>query len=171
MRLPRRAFLHLAAGAAALPAVSRFAFAQAYPTRPVRVLVGFAAGSTTDILARLIGQWLSERLGQPFVIENRPGAATNIATEAVVRAPADGYTLLMVSPAQAINATLYTNLNFNFIRDIAPVASIAGTSYGMLVNQSFPVKTVPEFIAHAKTNPTPVSGSECPLSAGPWHQY
>ena len=171
MKLPRRNFLHLTAGAAALPAVSRFAWAQAYPSRPVRLIVPVAPAGAADITARLIGQWLSERLGQQFVVENRPGAGGNVATEAAARAPADGYTLLMVSPAQAINATLYTNLNFNFIRDIAPVASIAGTSYGMLVNQSFPVKTVPEFIAHAKTNPTPVSGSECPLSAGPWHQY
>ena len=124
MKLPRRQFLHLAAGAAALPAVSRIAWAQTYPTRPVRIIVGFAAGGATDILARLMGQWLSERLGQPFIIENRPGAGTNIATEAVVRAPADGYTLLLVSPSNAINATLYDKLNFNFIRDIAPVAGI-----------------------------------------------
>ena len=124
MKLPRRQFLHLAAGAAALPAVSRIAWAQTYPSRPVRIIVGFAAGGATDILARLIGQWLSERLGQPFVIENRPGAGSNIATEAVVRAPADGYTLLLVGPPNAINATLYDKLNFNFIRDIAPVASI-----------------------------------------------
>ena len=124
MKLPRRQFLHLAAGAAALPAVSRVAWAQAYPTRPVRLIVGFAAGGATDIIARLIGQWLSERLGQPFVIENRPGAGSNIATEAVVRAPADGYTLLWSRPANAINATLYDKLNFNFIRDIAPVAGI-----------------------------------------------
>ena len=124
MKFPRRQFLHLAAGAAALPAVSRFAWAQTYPTRPVRIIVGFAAGGPNDILARLMGQWLSERLGQPFVIENRPGAGSNIATEAVVRAPPDGYTLLLVGPPNAINATLYDKLNFNFIRDIAPVASI-----------------------------------------------
>src|SRR5262245_24507914 len=123
MKLPRRNFLHLAAGAAALSAVSRFAWAQTYPTRPVRIIVGFPAGGGADIVARLIGQWLSERLGQQFVIENRPGAATNIATEAVVRAPPDGYTLLLVVPANAISATLYDNLNFNFIRDITPVAS------------------------------------------------
>ena len=123
MKLPRRKFLHLAAGAAALPAMSRFALAQTYPTRPVRWIVGFPAGGGSDVLARLLGQWLSERLGQPFVIENRPGAGTNIATEAVVRAPPDGYTLLQASVPAAINATLYDKLNFNFIRDIAPVAS------------------------------------------------
>src|SRR5207244_1376695 len=134
MKLPRRNFLHLAAGAAALPAVSRFAFAQDYPTRPVRLIVGFAPGGTTDITARLIGQWLSERLGQQFVIENRTGAATNIATEAVVRAPADGYTLLLVTPANAISATVYDKLNFNFIRDIAPVATIMRFPYLMAVN-------------------------------------
>ena len=122
MKLPRRQFLHLAASAAALPAVSRFAWAQAYPSRPVRIVVGFAPGGGADINARLIGQWLSERLGQQFVIENRPGASGNIATEAVVRAPPDGYTLLVIASSVAINATLYDNLNFNFIRDIAPVA-------------------------------------------------
>src|SRR5436190_7526696 len=122
MKLPRRQFLHLAAGAAALPAVSRTAWAQSYPSQPVRIIVGFAAGGTNDILARLMGQWLSERLGRPFVIENRPGAASNIATEAVVRAPADGYTLLVFGTTNAINETLYDKLNFDFIRDIAPVA-------------------------------------------------
>src|SRR5215475_5238669 len=125
MKLPRRQFLRLAAGAAALPAVSAAAQAQTYPTRPVRIITGFAAGGTPDILARLLGQWLSERLGQPFIIENRPGAGGNIATEVVVRAPADGHTLLLVGPNSAINATLYDNLNFNFIRDIAPIASIS----------------------------------------------
>src|SRR5262245_56050059 len=153
MKLPRRNFLHLAAGAAALSAVSRFAWAQTYPTRPVRIIVGFPAGGGADIVARLIGQWLSERLGQQFVIENRPGAATNIATEAVVRAPPDGYTLLLVVPANAISATLYDNLNFNFIRDITPVASLLRVPFVMVVNPFFPAKTVPEFITYAKANP------------------
>ena len=157
MKLPRRKFLHLAAGAAALPAVPRIAKAQAYPTRPVRLIVGFAPGGTTDITARLIGQWLSERLGQQFLIENRTGAATNIATEAVVRAPADGYTLLLVTASNAINATLYDKLGFNFIRDIAPVAGIIRYPLVMQVNPSFPAKTVPEFISHAKSNPGKVS--------------
>jgi tripartite-type tricarboxylate transporter receptor subunit TctC len=153
MKLPhRRQFLHLAAGAAALPAVSRFARAQEYPTKPVRIIVGFAPGGGADIAARLIGQWLSERLGQSFVIENRPGAGSNIATEAVVRAPSDGYTLLLVSAPAAINATLYEKLSFNFIRDIAPVASISHVPHVMVVHPSFPAKTVPEFIAYAKAN-------------------
>ena len=153
MKLPRRNFLHLAAGAAALPAVSRIARAQTYPSRPIRVIVPFAAGGQSDILARLIGQWLSERLGQPFVIENRPGAAANIGTEAVVRAPPDGYTLLLVSTTNAINATLYDKLNFNFIRDIAPVATISRNTHVMAVHPSMPAKTVPEFIAYSKANP------------------
>jgi tripartite-type tricarboxylate transporter receptor subunit TctC len=153
MKLPRRAFLHLAAGAAALSGVSRFAWAQAYPTRPVRIIVGFAPGGGVDIIARLIGQWLSERLGQPFVIENRLGAGTNIATEAVVRAPPDGYTLLLVNAANAVNATLYDNLSFNFVRDIAPVAGIMAASSVMVVHPSVPAKTVPEFIAYGKANP------------------
>ena len=153
MKLPRRTFLHLAAGAVALPALSRIARAQTYPTRPVRLTVGFPAGGVADILARLMGQWLSERLGQPFVIENRPGAGGNIATEVVVRAPADGYTLLLVDPPNAINATLYDNLSFNFIRDIAPIAGIARSANVMDVNALFPAKTVPEFIAYAKANP------------------
>ena len=154
MKLPRRRqFLHLAAGAAALPAVSRIAWAQAYPTRPVRIIVGFAPGGTFDIMARLIGQWLSERLGQPFVIENRSGGGGNIGTEAVVRAPADGYTLLLVGTANAISATLYEKLNFNFIRDIVPVAGIARVPEVMVVNPSLPATTVPEFIAYAKANP------------------
>ena len=157
MRLPRRKFLHLAASAAALPAASRFAWAQAYPTRPVRLIVGFAAGGTTDITARLVGQWLSDRLGQQFLIENRTGAATNIATEAVVRAPADGYTLLVVTASNAINATLYDKLNFNFMRDIAPVAGIIRYPLVMQVNPSFPGKTVPEFIDYAKANAGKIS--------------
>ena len=151
---PRRRILSLAAGAAALPAVSRMAWAQAYPTRPVRIIVGFPPGGGTDITARLIGQWLSERLGQPFIIENRVGAAGNIATEAVVRAPADGYTLLLFpQSSSALNATLYDKLNFNFIRDIAPVASINRTPHVIDVNPSIPVRTVPELIAFAKANP------------------
>jgi tripartite-type tricarboxylate transporter receptor subunit TctC len=153
MKLPRRAFLHLAAGAAVLPAFSRVARAQAYPTRTVRVIVPGAAGNTIDILARLIGQRLSERLGQPFVIENRPGAGTNIGTEAVVRAPADGYTLLLIAAGNVISPSLYDNLNFNFIRDIAPVASIFRVPNVLVVNPSFPAKTVPEFITYARTNP------------------
>ena len=153
LKFPRRQFLHLAAGAAALPAVSRFAWAQTYPSRPVRIIVGVAAGGTLDILARVMGQWLSERLGQPFVIENRPGAGSNIATEAVVRAPPDGYTLLLIGPANAINATLYDKLNFNFIRDIAPVAGIIRFPNVVVVNPSVPVKTIPELISYAKANP------------------
>src|SRR5215468_4773791 len=153
MTLPRRQFLHLAAGAAALPAASRISWAQTYPTRPVRLVVGYAAGGGTDIAARLIGQWLSERLGQQFVIENRPGAATNIATEAVVRASQDGYTLLLAASANAINATLYDKLNFNFLTDIVPVAGIMRVPLVMVVNPSFPAKPVLEFIAYAKANP------------------
>jgi len=156
MKLPRRKFLHLAAGAAALPAVSRSAWAQAYPSRPVRILVGFTAGSGPDIVARLIGQWLSERLGQQVLIENRPGGASNIATEAVVRAAPDGYTLLLVTSGNAVNASLY-ELSFNFIRDIAPVAAITRTPHVMEVHPSFPARTVPEFIAFAKANPGKVT--------------
>src|SRR5471032_2593025 len=140
MKLPRRHFLHLAAGAAALPVVSRIALGEAYPSRAVRIVVGYPAGSGPDLVARLMGQRLSERLGQQFVIENRPGAGTNIATEAVVRAPADGYTLLLVISANTINATLYDTLNFHFIRDISPVASIASAPFVMVVNSSFPTK-------------------------------
>jgi tripartite-type tricarboxylate transporter receptor subunit TctC len=157
MRLPRRQFLHLAAGAAALPVVSRSARAQTYPLRPVRIIVGFTAGGPGDILARLIGQWLSERLGKPLLIENRPGAASNIGTEAVVRSPPDGHTLLLISSANFINETLYEKLNFNFIRDIAPVASIIRMPNVMEVNPSVPVKTVPEFIAYARTKPGRIS--------------
>jgi tripartite-type tricarboxylate transporter receptor subunit TctC len=153
MKLSRRNFLHLLAGAAVLPAVSRIASAQAYPTRPVRIIVGFAPGGATDITARLIGQWLSERLDQPFLIDNRPGANGNIGTEAVVRAPPDGYTLLLASSPNATNASLYDNLSFNFIRDIAPVAGIIVVPSIMVVHPSVPAKTLPEFIAYAKTNP------------------
>ena len=157
MKLPRRKFLHLAVGATALPAVSRFAFAQAYPSRPVRIIVGFPPGGGSDILARLMSQWLSERLNQAFIVENRPGAGGNIGTEAVVRAPADGYTLLLEGGWNAVNATLYDKLSFNFIRDIAPVAGIMRTSNVVVVHPSFPAKTIPEFIAHAKTNPGRIS--------------
>jgi tripartite-type tricarboxylate transporter receptor subunit TctC len=157
MKLPRRTFLHLAAGAAALPATSRFAWAQAYPTRPVRIIVPFPAGQATDTIARLVGQSLLERLGQPFIIENRPGAGGNIGTESVVRATPDGYTLLLVGLSNAMNATLYKKLNFNFIRDIAPVASIGGVPYVMVINPSVPAKTVPEFIAYAKANPSKIN--------------
>jgi tripartite-type tricarboxylate transporter receptor subunit TctC len=153
MKLPRRTFLHLAAGAAALPAMSHIARAQAYPSRPVKIIVGFPAGGVGDILARLVGQSLSARLGQPFIIENRPGASTNIATEAVVNAAPDGYTLLFASTANTINAPLYKNLNFNFVRDIVPIASIARSPLVMMVNPSIPANTVPEFIAYAKANP------------------
>jgi tripartite-type tricarboxylate transporter receptor subunit TctC len=150
--------LHLAAGAAALPAVSRIAKAQAYPTRPVRIVVGFPAGGGADIVARLLGQWLSERLGQPFIVENRPGAASNIASEAVAKAAPDGYTLLLViMPPNAINATLYDKLNFNFIRDIAPIAGLTSDPLVMLLNPSVPVQSVPEFIAYAKTNPAKIN--------------
>jgi tripartite-type tricarboxylate transporter receptor subunit TctC len=152
MKLPRRNFLHLAAGAAALPTVSRIAWGQAYPTRPVRIIVPYPAGGSGDILARLMGQWLSERLGQPFIIDNRPGAGTNIGTEAVVRAAPDGYTLLLASPANAINATLYDKLNFNFIRDTVPVASIQRIPHLVVVHPSVPVNTVAELIAYERTN-------------------
>src|SRR5712692_3544564 len=148
MKLPRRQFLHLAAGAAALPAVSRMAWAQAYPSRPVRIVVGFAAGGGGDITARLIGQWLSERHGQSFVIENRPGAGSNIGTETVVRAPPDGYTLLLVGSPNTINATLYEKLSFDFIRDIVPVAAISRESCVIAVNPSVPAKTVPELVSY-----------------------
>ena len=153
MKVPRRQFLHLAAGAAAVAALPRFARSEAYPLRPVRILVGFPPGGTVDIVARLMGQWLQERLGQPFVVENRPGASSNIATEATLRAPVDGYTLLLITPPNVINATLYEKLNFNFIRDIAPVASAVRLPNVMQVNPSVPAATVPEFIAYAKANP------------------
>ena len=151
--IPRRQFLHLGAGAAAVPALPRMAWAQSYPTRPVQIIVGYPPGIAPDIIARLMGPWLSERLGQQFVIENRPGAGSNIATELVVRAPPDGYTLLLVTTGSAISATLYPNLNFNLIRDIAPVASIGSIIFVMVVNPLFPAKTVGEFIAYAKSNP------------------
>jgi tripartite-type tricarboxylate transporter receptor subunit TctC len=156
MKFARRRFLRSAVGAAALPAVPRIAWAQDYPTRPVRCIVGYPPGGATDIFVRLVGQPLSERLGQPFIIENRGGAASNIATEAVVRAPADGYTLLGTDAAAAINATLYDNLNFNFVRDIAPVAIIQGPLL-VTVHPSVPAKTIPEFIAYANANPRKVS--------------
>ena len=157
MTLPRRQFLYLAAGVAALPAVSQVARAQTYPARPVRIIVGLAAGGGTDIVARLMGQWLSERLGQSFVVENRPGANGNIATEAVVNASPDGYTLLAVSPGAAINASLYDKLNFDFLRDIVPVAGIIRVANVMVVNPSFPARTLPEFIAYAKANPDKIN--------------
>ena len=154
MKLPnRRQFLNLAAGAAAVPAMPRIARAQAYPSRPVRIIVGFPAGGPTDIAARLMSQWLSERLGQQFVVDNRPGAGGNIATEAVVRAPADGYTLLSLGSQNAVNATLYEKLNYNFVRDIAPVSGIIREPLIVEVHPSFPAKTLPEFIAYAKANP------------------
>jgi tripartite-type tricarboxylate transporter receptor subunit TctC len=167
MKLHRRTFLHLVAGAAALPATSHIAVAQDYPTRPVRVLEGFGAGSSADVAARLIGHWLSERLGQNFVVENRPGAGSNIATEAVVRAAPDGYTLLTCVTANAINATLYENLNFNFIRDIAPVAGLVRVSLVMLVNPSLAAKTLPEFIAYAKANPGKMNIASPGKGSGP----
>ena len=153
MKFPRRQFLYLAAGSAVLPALARVAQAQAYPARPIRLIVGYTPGGSADLTARLMGQWLSERLGQSFVIENRPGGGTNIATEAAVRAEPDGYTLLLVAPANAINATLYDKLNFNFLRDIDPVAGIIRFPNVVVVNPSLPVKSIPELIAYAKANP------------------
>ncbi len=153
MKVQRRQFLRLAAGAAVLPAVTRVAWAQAYPTRPVHVVVGFPAGTSADTFARLMGQWLSDRLGQPFVIENRPGVGSNLAAEAVARAVPDGHTLLWATAANATSATLYKSPNFDLVRDIAPVASVIRTYYVLVVNPSVPVKTVPEFIAYAKANP------------------
>jgi tripartite-type tricarboxylate transporter receptor subunit TctC len=171
MKFSRRTFLSLAADAAVLPTVSQIAHAQSYPNRPIRLVVGFAPGGGNDITARLMGQWLSERLGQPFVIENRPGAGTNVATEAVVNAGPDGYTILFVAPSAAINATLYEKLNFNFIRDLAPIAGIMRIPNVMVVNPSVPARTVPEFIAYAKANPgkinvaSPGVGTSVHLSA------
>jgi tripartite-type tricarboxylate transporter receptor subunit TctC len=167
MKLPRRNFFHLAAGAAALPAVSRIAWAQAYPTRPVRLIVPFGPAGAMDITARLIGQWLSERLGQQFVIENRPGAGGNVGTEAVVRAAPDGYTLGLFGAASAINATLYDKLNFNFVRDIAPVAPIVRFPYIMVLNPSVPAKTLPEFIAYAKDNPGKINMASPGIGSSP----
>ena len=154
MKLPRRRnFLHLAAGAAALPLLSRFAGAQAYPARPVRIIVGFAPGGASDITARLMAQWLTDQLGQQFIVENRPGAGTNIGTEAVINAAPDGYTLLLVSVANTVNATLYEKLNFDFLHDIVPVAGLVRGPLVMDIALSVPAKTVPEFIAYAKANP------------------
>jgi tripartite-type tricarboxylate transporter receptor subunit TctC len=165
VKLPRRNFLRLAAAAAALPAVARLAKAQAYPTRPVRWVVPYAAGAS-DVLARLMARRLSEQLGQQFVIENRPGGGTNIGTESVVRAPADGYTLLLIGPSSTINATLYDNLNFNFVRDIAPVAAMTHQAQVMVVNPTFPAKTVPEFIAYAKANPGKINMASVGVGSG-----
>src|SRR5712675_869225 len=157
MKPSRRQFLRLAVGAGAVPPISKMTWAQAYPARPVRIIVGYSSGGSNDILARLIAQWLSERLGQPFVIENRPGAGSNIAADAVVHAPGDGYTLLLVSSANASNATIYDKLNFNFLRDIAPVAGMFRVPNVVEVHPSGPANTVPEFIAYAKANPAKIS--------------
>jgi tripartite-type tricarboxylate transporter receptor subunit TctC len=167
MTIRRREFLRLAAGAAALPAAPRAARAQAYPSYPVRIIVGFATGGPNDIFARLIGQWLAERLGRPFVVENRPGASTNIATELVVRAPADGHTLLFIAQPVAINANLYKNLSFNFLRDIAPVASLVRQSLLMVVHPDVPARTIPEFIAYAKANPGKLSMASVGIGSTP----
>ena len=167
MKLPhRRHFLYLAASAVALPGVSRIARAEAYPSQPVRIVVGFPPGGPSDIVARLIGQWLSERLGQPFVIENRPGASTNIATEVAVRAPADGYTLLLVTPSAAINATLYDNLHFNFIHDIAPIATVMRAPYVLVINPSVPARTLSEFLSYAKANPGKITMASSGIGTG-----
>src|SRR5215468_5674551 len=167
MTLPRRQFLHLAAGALALPAASRIAWAQAYPLRPVRVIVATAAGGTADITARLLARWLSERLGQQFVVENRPGGGNNIGTEAVVRAPPDGYTLLVVNSVNAINATLFEKLSYNFINDIAPVAGFMRVPMVLEVNPSVPAKTAPEFIAYAKANPGKINMASAGIGSTP----
>src|SRR5262249_36167530 len=166
MGLARRQFLGLAAGAAVLPAASRFAWAKPYPTRPARWIAPYPPGGPTGTLARPIAQWLSERLGQPFVIDNRPGAGTNIGTEAVVRAPADGHYLLLIAPSSAINVTLYDKLNFNFVRDIAPVATITRQPDVMMVNPSVPAKTVPEFIAYTKANPGKINMASAGIGTG-----
>jgi tripartite-type tricarboxylate transporter receptor subunit TctC len=167
LKFPRRNFLQLAAGAAALPAVSRFARADAYPSRPVRIVVGFAPGGPNDIAARIIGQWLSDRLGQPFIIDNRPGASGNIATESVVKAAPDGYTLLIIPLSSTVNATLYKNLPFVFLRDIAPIATISRNIFVMEVHPSMPVKTGPEFIAYAKANPGKINWASPGSGTGP----
>lgn len=167
MKIERRQLLQLAVGAVALPAVSRVAKAQSYPSRPVRILVGFPAGGTTSTVAQLIGQWLSERFGQPFIIDNRPGAATNIATAEVVAAPADGHTLLQVTNSNAINAALYDRLGFNFLRDVTPVAGISNAPYVMLINPLFSPRTVPEFIAYAKANPGTIKMASAGQGSGP----
>jgi tripartite-type tricarboxylate transporter receptor subunit TctC len=168
MKLPRRQFLHLAAGAAALPAVSRIARAQAYPSRPVRIIVGFASGGIADVFARLIGQWLSERMGQQFVVENRTGAGSNLSIETVAKSQPDGYTLVMISSTNARNATLYKNLNFNFITDIAPVASLYRNSPSVVVvNPSFPAKTLAEFIAYARANPGKINMAHSGVGSSP----
>jgi tripartite-type tricarboxylate transporter receptor subunit TctC len=174
MTLPRRQFLHLAAGAVALPSVSRFAWAQAYPTRAVRIVVGFAPGGTTDIVARLLAQWLSERLGQHFIVENRPGANASIATESVVRASADGYTLLMCVPEHTLNASLYEKLSYNFIRDMSMIGSLIRSPLVLEVHPTVPATTIPEFIAYAKANRGKLTmgsfgvGSLSPASFSKW---
>jgi tripartite-type tricarboxylate transporter receptor subunit TctC len=170
MKLPRRRFLHLATGVAALPALSRIARAQTYPARPVRVIVGFPPAGGNDLYARLIAQWLSERLGQPFIVENRPGAAGNIGTEVAAKAPPDGYTLLLAWSGDTWNATLYTNLKFNFIRDIAPVATISRGMGVLVVNPAVPVKSVPELIAYAKNNPGKITVASSGIGSNP-HMY
>ena len=167
MKLSRRKFLYLAAGAAALPTLSHIARADTYPSRPVRIIAGFAPGGGVDITARLIGQWLSDRLGQPFVTENRPGADGNIGTEVVAHAPPDGYTLLLATVPNAVNATLYQNLNFNFIRDVAPVAAIIRVPMVVLLHPSVPARTVPEFIAYAKANPGKISMASAGTGSAP----
>jgi tripartite-type tricarboxylate transporter receptor subunit TctC len=170
MKLPRRRFLHLAAGAATLPVLPRIASALDYPTRPARIIVGYAAAGPTDITGRLVGQWLSQRLGQQFIVDNRPGAGSNVGTELVVQASPDGYTLLLVTTSNAINATLYDKLNFNFIRDVAPVGSIMRTANVMLVNPSSPAKTVAEFVAYAKANPGKINMATAGVGSPP-HVY
>src|ERR1700744_5401069 len=169
MDFPRRRFLHLAAGAAAWPALPRMARAEAYPSRPVHFIVGFPAGGATDIQARLMGQWLSDRLGQQVIVENRAGASGNIGTEAVAKSPADGYTLLQIVTPNVINAALYSNLNFDFMRDIAPVICAAKLAYVVVVNPQVPVKTIPEFIAYAKANPGKINYGSAGSGKPPKH--